>query len=150
MFVLAGGAGGGAHDQRDVFGRLHALVRQRERAFADLHPRHQRQHRHTPQAALPAPANTPGPGELAPAARGRPPPRAGPADAVMANCRDCFSVWMSRGQSLACVNDQPQRTSAQIFSLQHVLDARTHSSCLSLQFHTIYNELLTTLMCFYC
>lgn len=82
MCVFAGGAGGGAHDQRDVFWRLHALVRQRKRAFADLHPRHQRQHRHTPQAALPAPANTPGPGQLAPAARGRPAPHAGPADAV--------------------------------------------------------------------
>lgn len=91
--MFAGGPGGGAHDQRDVFGRLHALVRQRKRAPADLHPRHQRQHRHTPQAALPAPADASGAGELAPAARGRPTPPAGPADAVT---RSHPSVFLMR------------------------------------------------------
>lgn len=67
--VCAGGAGGGADDQRDVFGRLHALLRQRQRAAADLHPGHQGQHRDAPEAALPAPADTPGSGELAAASQ---------------------------------------------------------------------------------
>lgn len=56
---------GSTYDHWDVLRWLHALLRQRQRAPADLHPGHQGQHRYPPEAAVPPAADPPGPGGLA-------------------------------------------------------------------------------------